>query len=105
MIPSSGDTLDPAQGYVLDATASPGVTQVQIEIEFEGTITASYITTPTIYGWIAVVPGTPPACPPFPFCKANSLPGSVASVASYSGGVFGGSPAVNVTLIVYGPPS
>jgi len=98
LIPASGATLDSAQDTVLDAVASPGVTKVTIEINVFGSL-FSYATTPTIYGWIAAIPGTP--CNPI-HCMATGLPATVQSVASYSGGVSGTSPAVNVTITVYG---
>jgi hypothetical protein len=103
VLPQAGATLDPAQGYVIDAVASPGVTQVTIQLAALGT-TFSLATTPTIDGWKAVVPGAPPSCGPFPFCRANSFPGAIRSVASYAGGVTGTSAPVSVTIIVYGPP-
>jgi Bacterial Ig domain len=102
VIPQNGATLDSAQGYVLDAVASPGVTHVSIEAVVGGDafpLTA----TPTIYGWIVVIPAPQP-------CNRGHLPrlpcnlGSdlIQSVASYSGGVTGTSPPVqNVTLVQY----
>jgi hypothetical protein len=99
LIPASGATLDTAQTLVFDAAASPGVTKVSIELSISGA-THTFTTTPTIYGWIAVMPGT--QCGPL--CGAHSLSASVQSVASYLGGVSGTSPAVNVTIIVYVGP-
>lgn len=103
LIPASGATLDPAQGYVLDAIASPGVTQVSIEATILGSTETFPVTaTPTIYGWIVVAPATPP-CGGVnsPDCLRGSASISIQSVASYSGGVTGTSPPVDATLIVY----
>src|SRR5262249_20170662 len=79
LIPASGATLDTAQNTILDASASAGVTQVTMQIDFAGTV-FSYATTPTIYGWIAVLPGTP--CNPA-HCQPLELSATVQSVASY----------------------
>jgi hypothetical protein len=101
LIPASGATLDTAQNLVFDAAASPGVVKVSIDMTV-GPTTVTFTTTPTIYGWIAVVQGAPCS----PDCSSARLPGSIQSVASYLGGVSGTSPPVNVTIIAYlaGPP-
>ncbi len=98
LIPASGATLDTAQTEVFDASASPGVVKVSIDLTV-GPTTVTFTATPTIYGWIAVVQGA--LCSPD--CSSASLPGSIQSVASYVGGVSGTSPPVNVTIIAYLP--
>ena len=100
LIPSSGATLTPASQTVFDAAASPGVTKVSFQ--FGGVCQSSSVitATPTIYGWIAVVPAGSSVGNPIPISC------SIQSVASYSGGVSGTSPPVDVTVIVYViPPS
>jgi hypothetical protein len=96
VIPRSGATLDSAKGGVIDAVASPGVTKVSIEATVYGT-TETLPTTPTIYGWIAVLSPSQPCAQ----CTPISVPGSIQSVATYPGGVSGTSPVVTVTIIVY----
>jgi uncharacterized protein YjbI with pentapeptide repeats len=99
IIPASGAAIDTAQSYVLDALASAGATSVSIAVT-ANTFTNTYTATPTIYGWIAAVPafvctsgvGT---------CSGMSLPDSIVSVASYSGGVSVTSPPVTGTIIAY----
>jgi hypothetical protein len=76
--------------------ASSGVTKVSIVATVDGA-TETLPTTPTIYGWIAVLSASQPCAQCTPF----SVPGSIQSVASYPGGVSGTSPAVSVTIIVY----
>ena len=98
LVPASGATLDTAQNEVFDASASPGVAKVSIDLTV-GPTTLTFTATPTIYGWIAVVQGAPCS----PNCSSASLPGSIQSVASYVGGVSGTSPPVNVTIIAYLP--
>ena len=96
IIPTNGATLDNAQGYVLDAVASPGATAVT----FLGDGAAMFTATPTIYGWIYVMPATPPCS----LCVPVSFPGStIQAVATYPGGVTVTSPIVTVTLIFYRP--
>jgi hypothetical protein len=96
VIPADGSTLDSAKGYVIDASASPGVTKVSIEVTIAG-VMETVPTTPTIYGWIAV--GSPSQ--PCPQCSPIPVLSTIQSVASYPGGVSGTSPTVNVTIIVY----
>ena len=97
VFPASGTTLDQTQTQYFDAVASPGVNQVTIVISGQGgSFTVS--TTPTIWGWIGVLPGTPippESCGPFAF------PSSMQSVASYAGGVSGTSASVPVTVDDY----
>ena len=101
VLPQGGATLDSAQGYVLDAVASPGVTHVSIEAVV-GAATYPVTATPTIYGWIVVMPATPPCNgDTSPDCRALSASISIQSVASFSGGVTGTSTPVNVTLVLY----
>ena len=61
LVPASGATLDTAQNEVFDASASPGVAKVSIEltIGLGGNTTVTFTATPTFYGWIAVVQGAP----------------------------------------------
>ena len=93
---ASGATLDDAQGYVLDAVASAGATAVT----FVGDGAATFTATPTIYGWIYVMP--PTSCLVSSLCIPVAFPGStIQSVATYAGGVTVTSPTINVTLIVY----
>jgi hypothetical protein len=94
LIPSSGGILDTADQDVLDAVASPGVTQVSFDITGDcgGLVVTA---TPTIYGWIAVIGGSSSGGTPVQF---NCF---VQSVASYSDGVGGVSSSVPVTVIVY----
>ena len=99
---ASGATLDAAAGFVLDAVASAGATSVTFEVAAV-TLTA----TPTLYGWIYVMPATPPCngqplgspvtCPPL--TESNSLQ----SVATYAGGVSVTSPTLSENFIVYPP--
>jgi uncharacterized protein YjbI with pentapeptide repeats len=96
IIPASGATIDTAQGYVLDALASPGATSVSIAVT-ANTFTETHTATPTIYGWIAVVPADP--CPSQ--CLSAALPDSIVSVATYAGGVSVTSPPLTGTLIAY----
>ena len=59
-----------------------------------------FTATPTIFGWIAVLPESaeqPGGCGPI------TLPVSIESEASYSGGVTGTSAPVNISLIVWVP--
>jgi hypothetical protein len=104
VLPYSLETLDPGTGYVFDATASPGVTQVSIELVNEaGTVVyGTWTATPTFYGWIVVVP-------PCGNCITdNPVPifglFAIASVASYADGVSRASPPVDITLITYTTP-
>jgi Bacterial Ig domain len=99
LVPASGATLDTAQNEVFDASASPGVANVSIELTVLGH-TGMFTATPTLYGWIAVVQGAPCS----PDCSSTKLSASIQSVASYVGGVSGTSPPVNVTIIAYLAP-
>ena len=95
-------TLDSAQTSVLDAVASPGVTQVTIVVTVLGNIVTPLTATPTIYGWIVVLPVNQPCNPQTnPDCHATSASASIQSVASYSGGVTGTSAPVPATIIIY----
>ncbi len=82
-----------------DAAASPGVTQVKFTLSGAGSVVLT--ATPTIYGWIAVLPES---AQPQGGCGPITLPVSVESEASYSGGVTGTSAPVNISLIVWVPP-
>jgi hypothetical protein len=100
---ASGATLDAASGFVLDAVASPGATSVSFVVAGAVTFNA----TPTLYGWIYVMPAAPPcsgqplgspvSCPPL--TESNSLQ----SVATYAGGVRVTSPTLEENFIVYPP--
>ena len=78
------------------------MTQVSIEETVAGITIPSFTATPTIYGWIVVLPAYQP-CNPLttPDCRTESLSASIQSVASYSGGVAGTSPPVPATVIFY----
>jgi hypothetical protein len=97
IVPASGATIDTAKGFVLDAVASAGATAVSIAVTANG-FTNTYTATPTLYGWIAVVPAF--QCAPTP-CLSVPLPDSIVSVATYAGGVSVTSPPVTGTLIAY----
>jgi hypothetical protein len=62
-------------------------------------VVTSVTATPTIYGWVGVIPAT--TLPPGP-CEIP-FPSYIQSVASYSGGVSGTSAPVNVTYDFFGP--
>jgi hypothetical protein len=96
IVPSDGATVDSAKGFVIDAGASPGVTKVLLHVSIDGAM-ETVPTTPTIYGWIAVVSPSQPCAQ----CSAIPAMSTFQSVASYPGGVSGTSPTVNVTIIVY----
>jgi hypothetical protein len=96
IIPANGATLDNAQGWVLDAVASAGATGVTFLADGAATLTA----TPTLYGWIYVMP--PTSCLVSGLCIPVTFPGStIQSVATYPGGVTVTSPIIDVTLIYY----
>jgi hypothetical protein len=99
IIPASGATMDTTKGVVWDAVASPGVTSVSYVSTANG-ITETNTATPTIYGWVYIL-STPSQ--PCSGCIPYSLPISIESVASYSGGVSGTSQPVNATLVLYLP--
>jgi hypothetical protein len=100
VLPANGATLDTANNVVFDAVASPGVTQVSFQTTANG-VPETFAATPTIYGWIYVLPGGPPPSGYLAF----SFPISIQSVASYSDGISGTSATVSGTIIVYLPPS
>jgi hypothetical protein len=99
IVPASSATLDTANTLVFDAVASAGATAVSIAVTANG-ITLTYTATPTIYGWIAVVPAF--QCAPTP-CLNVPLPDSIVSVATFAGGVSVTSPPVTGTIIAYCP--
>jgi hypothetical protein len=86
VLPSSGATLSGTS--VLDAAASPGVTNVQYELSGGGLIESVIATaTPTIYGWLAA-------------WNTTTVPNgsyTLQSVAT-SGGMSGTSPGIGVTV-------
>ena len=88
LIPSSGSAVSGTK-VLLDAAASPGVTQVQYELT-GGTLNDAVIATATqtVYGWLAAWDST-------------TVPDGVytlQSVASYSGAVSGTSPGITITV-------
>ena len=99
---ASGATLDAAAGFVLDAVASAGAISVTFYVA-----AVALTATPTLYGWIYVMPATPPCngqplgspvyCPPL--TEGNSLQ----SVATYAGGVSVKSPTLSENFVVYPP--
>jgi hypothetical protein len=98
--PASGTTIVSFQTQYFDAVASPGVTQVTIEVTSQdSSIPGSFTvtTTPTIWGWIGVEPGTAPPLEP---CVIP-IPSSIQSVASYAGGISMTSAPVPVTVDDY----
>jgi hypothetical protein len=87
VLPSNGATVSGTQ--YLDATTSPGVTEVQYELS-GGSLTDSVIATATLtlYGWLAD-------------WNSASVPNgtyTLQSVASYTGGLSGASPGVTITV-------
>ena len=102
LIPANGATMDTTNKVVWDAVASAGVTTVS----FVSTPTApgflpeTFPATPTIYGWISIISAGGPPCSG---CTPISVPLSIQSVASYSGGVSGMSQPVNATIIIHLP--
>jgi hypothetical protein len=101
--PASGATLNSTETDYFDAVASPGVTEVTIDLNnvSGGGANLTLTTTPTLVGWIGVEPGTP--IPPGG-CGPIDLSYSIQSVASYAGGVSGTSAPVPVTVVAYSPP-
>jgi hypothetical protein len=97
-IPTSGATEQTTNNILFDAAASPGVANVVFNGTGEGP-PFSVTATPTIYGWIGVIPAEPGGggCD-YP------LPYSVEAVATYSGGVSGTSAPVSFILDVVLPP-
>ena len=94
IIPASGATLDSAQGYIFDAVASAGATAVTFSVDGAATYTA----TPTLYGWIYVMP--PTSCLDPSLCIPVTFPGqTIQSEATYPGGVTVTSPIISFTLI------
>jgi hypothetical protein len=96
--PASGATLDGMQPQPFDAVASPGVTEVTFDLIAGGGNSFTFSATPTLDGWIAVLPGETGTCGPAP------LPFTVESIASYAGGVSGTSAPVPITIDVYTAP-
>ena len=96
---ASGATLDAAAGFVLDAVASAGATSVTFYVA-----TVALTATPTLYGWIYVMPATPPCGgeqPPVFECVRIAESNALQSVATYPGGVTVMSPILGETFIVY----
>jgi hypothetical protein len=79
-----------------------GATSVTFEVSAV-TLTA----TPTLYGWIYVMPATPPCngelLPPGSECLRLTESNALQSVATYPGGVTVTSPILDETFIVYIP--
>ena len=87
VLPSNDATMSGNQ--YLDASASPGVSQVQYELT-GGTLSDQVIATatPTIYGWLAA-------------WNTTNVPNgmyTLQSVARYAGGVSGTSPGITITV-------
>jgi hypothetical protein len=88
VIPASGSTVSGTRA-VLDASASPAVTQVQFELSRGGPGNTVIVSaTPTIYGWLALLDTT---------VLPNGVY-SVQSVATAADGEVGTSPSVPVTV-------
>jgi hypothetical protein len=106
VLPQSGAnaTLNAGAGFVFDAIASPGVTQVLIElVNYAGNdVFATWTAIPTIYGWVVVDPPCSSCATGNPVPVSGAF--SIVSVASYSDGVSGTSLQVPVTVIVYTTP-
>jgi hypothetical protein len=105
IIPASGATLDPAQGYELAAVASPGATGVTfVEIAIGTVFTFGPATQDLSGTWVFDVPASTPSCL-FPQigCGSFTSPGTVWSVATYPGGVSVTSPVVDVSYVVHCP--
>ena len=87
VLPSNDATLSGNQ--YLDATTSPGVSQVQYELT-GGTLSDQVIATgtPTIYGWLAAWNTT----------NVQNGTYTLQSIARYPGGVSGTSPGITVTV-------
>ena len=95
IIPANGATLDNTQGYVLDAVASAGATAVT----FLADGAAAFTATPTLYGWIYVMP--PTSCVVSSLCVPVTFSGqTIQSEATYPGGVTVTSPTIDVTIII-----
>jgi hypothetical protein len=96
VFPASGATLNGNQTQFFDAVASPGVTEVTIDLIGQyGPPSLTLSTTPTLVGWIGILPGGSGSCGPI------ALSYSVQSVASFAGGVSGTSAPLPITLDAY----
>ena len=102
LIPANGATMDTTNMVVWDAVASPGVTTVSFVATptAPGFVPETIPTTPTIYGWIAIISTGGPPCSG---CDPVSVPLSIQSVASYLGGVSGTSQPIDATEIIHVP--
>jgi hypothetical protein len=100
IIPASCFTPDPAQGYELAAVASPGATGVTFESTHFGSVFPIGRATQDLSGtWVLDVPATTPFC--LIVCIPETIPSSIQSVATYTGGVGVTSPAVDVNVVLY----
>jgi hypothetical protein len=99
VLPANGVTVSESNPLTVDAVASPGVTQVQIDLTASGGENFTVTTTPTIYGWIGEFyePCTPDCSGSIP------IPVTVQAVASYAGGVTGRSVPVYITVLAQLP--
>jgi hypothetical protein len=96
VFPASGATLNGSQTQFIDAVASPGVTEVTIDLTGQGGPPSLTLrATPTLVGWIGVLPGGSGSCGPI------ALSYSIQSVATYAGGVSATSASVPITLDAY----
>jgi hypothetical protein len=105
VLPQDDAIVNAGTGLVFDAIASPGVTQVLIELVNQKAVSQVYATwtaVPTIYGWVVVVPPCGSCATGNPVPVSGFV--SMVSVATYSDGVSGTSPPVPVTLVVYTTP-
>ena len=96
---ASGATLDAATGFVLDAVASAGATSVTFDVA-----AVALTATPTLYGWIYVMPATAPCGGGLPLageCERITESNALQSVATYPGGVTVMSPILDEAFIVY----
>jgi hypothetical protein len=102
LVPASGATMDTTNRVAWDAVASSGVTAVTFVATptAPGFVPETISATPTIYGWVAIISTGGPPCSG---CVPISVPLSIQSVASYSGGTSGTSQPVNATLIIHVP--
>ncbi len=102
VLPTDGAIYNSTTGTnYFDAAASPGVTQVRFTLQAALGFILDLTATPTIYGWIAVLPESfqqQGSCGPITTAV------SIESEASYSGGVTGTSAPVNISLTLWIPP-
>ena len=92
VIPSNGVTVSGPQ-VVLDATASPGVTQVQFELTRGSPSNAVIVTaTPTLFGWLA-------------YFNSTTVPNGTYTLQSFATDSVGTGSSPSITIMVNNPPS